>query len=68
MSKSAVELWVGVFVAVGLAALAVLAFKVGNLSAGEVRDGSAERFATSGSGIGRADLDSGRMAIRTQVQ
>jgi len=39
MTKSAVELWVGVFVAVGLAALAVLAFKVGNLSAGDVRDG-----------------------------
>lgn len=39
MNKSVVELWVGVFVAVGLAALAVLAFKVGNLSAGDVRDG-----------------------------
>ena len=39
MTKSAVELWVGVFVAVGLAALAVLAFKVGNLSAGDIRDG-----------------------------
>ena len=39
MSKNVVELWVGVFVAVGLAALAVLAFKVGNLSAGDVRDG-----------------------------
>jgi len=39
MTKSAVELWVGLFVAVGLAALAVLAFKVGNLSAGDIRDG-----------------------------
>lgn len=39
MNKTVVELWVGVFVAVGLAALAMLAFKVGNLSAGDVRDG-----------------------------
>lgn len=39
MNKSVIELWVGVFVAVGLAALAVLAFKVGNLSAGDIRDG-----------------------------
>lgn len=39
MNKTIVELWVGVFVAIGLAALAVLAFKVGNLSAGDVRDG-----------------------------
>jgi phospholipid/cholesterol/gamma-HCH transport system substrate-binding protein len=39
MKKSAIELWVGVFVVGGLAALAVLAFKVGNLSAGDIRDG-----------------------------
>jgi phospholipid/cholesterol/gamma-HCH transport system substrate-binding protein len=39
MNKSAVELWVGMFVVVGFAALGVLAFKVGNLSSGEVRDG-----------------------------
>jgi phospholipid/cholesterol/gamma-HCH transport system substrate-binding protein len=36
MDRKFVELWVGVFVAAGLAALAMLAFKVGNLSAGEV--------------------------------
>ena len=39
MNKNVVELWVGVFVALGLGALAVLAFKVGNLSAGDIRDG-----------------------------
>ena len=39
MKRSAIELWVGVFVVAGLAALAVLAFKVGNLSAGDIRDG-----------------------------
>ncbi|MDA9981985.1 outer membrane lipid asymmetry maintenance protein MlaD [Gammaproteobacteria bacterium] len=39
MKRSAIELWVGVFVVGGLAALAVLAFKVGNLSAGDIRDG-----------------------------
>ena len=39
MKRSAVELWVGLFVVAGLAALGVLAFKVGNLSAGDIRDG-----------------------------
>ncbi len=39
MKRSVIELWVGVFVVAGLAALAVLAFKVGNLSAGDIRDG-----------------------------
>jgi len=39
MKRSVVELWVGVFFVGGLAALAVLAFKVGNLSAGDIRDG-----------------------------
>ena len=39
MKRRAIELWVGVFVVAGLAALAVLAFKVGNLSAGDIRDG-----------------------------
>jgi phospholipid/cholesterol/gamma-HCH transport system substrate-binding protein len=39
MNRSALELWVGFFVAAGLAALGVLAFQVGNLSAGDVRDG-----------------------------
>ena len=36
MDRKFIELWVGVFVVVGLAALAMLAFKVGNLSASEV--------------------------------
>jgi phospholipid/cholesterol/gamma-HCH transport system substrate-binding protein len=39
MNRKTVEVWVGVFVAAGLAALAMLAFKVGNLSAGEVANG-----------------------------
>ena len=39
MKRSVIELWVGVFVVAGLAALAVLAFKVGNLGAGDIRDG-----------------------------
>lgn len=39
MTRHAVEMWVGLFVAAGLAALAMLAFKVGNLTAGEVVDG-----------------------------
>ena len=38
MKRSAVELWVGLFVVAGLAALGVLAFKVGNLSTSDVRD------------------------------
>lgn len=36
MKKSALELWVGLFVVAGLAALGVLAFKVGNLSSGDI--------------------------------
>jgi phospholipid/cholesterol/gamma-HCH transport system substrate-binding protein len=39
MKRSSIELWVGVFFVAGMAALAVLAFKVGNLSAGDIRDG-----------------------------
>lgn len=39
MHRQWLELWVGVFVAVGLVALGGLAFQVGNLSAGDVRDG-----------------------------
>ena len=39
MQKSLIELWVGIFVMVGLAALGVLAFKVGNLSGVDVKDG-----------------------------
>ena len=31
MNRSAIDLWVGVFVAIGLGAMAFLAFKVGNL-------------------------------------
>ena len=38
MKRSALELWVGLFVVAGLAALGVLAFKVGNLSGGDVRN------------------------------
>lgn len=38
MQSRMVELWVGVFVAVGLAALAMLAFKVGNLSGTDIGD------------------------------
>ena len=36
MSRRFLEIWVGVFVAVGFAALAMLAFQVGNLGAAEV--------------------------------
>lgn len=36
MKKSVIELWVGLFVVAGLGALGVLAFKVGNLSTGDV--------------------------------
>ena len=38
MKTSAVELWVGLFVVAGLAALGVLAFQVGNLGGGDIRD------------------------------
>lgn len=38
MKKSVIELWVGMFVVVGLIALGVLAFKVGNLSTSDVGD------------------------------
>jgi len=36
MNRAAIDLWVGVFVAIGLAALLFLALKVGNLSASDV--------------------------------
>ena len=39
MRKSVLELWVGLFVAAGLAALAMLAFKGGNLTTADVTDG-----------------------------
>lgn len=39
MARHAVEMWVGLFVAAGLLALGMLAFKVGNLTAGDVVDG-----------------------------
>ncbi len=38
-NRSALELWVGLFVVAGLAALAMLAFKVGNLTTADVVDG-----------------------------
>jgi len=36
MNRAAIDLWVGIFVAIGLAALLFLALKVGNLSASDV--------------------------------
>jgi len=39
VQRRQLELWVGVFVAAGLLALAMLAFRVGNLTAGEVVNG-----------------------------
>lgn len=39
VKKRVVELWVGIFVAGGLAALAMLAFQVGNLAAVDVTSG-----------------------------
>ena len=38
MEKSTLDLWVGVFVAAGLAALVVLALKVGNMSTFHMKD------------------------------
>ncbi len=38
MSRNAIELWVGLFVVAGLAALAMLALRVGNLSTVNVTD------------------------------
>jgi phospholipid/cholesterol/gamma-HCH transport system substrate-binding protein len=39
MNRKTLELWVGLFVAAGLVALAMLAFKVGNLTTADVVDG-----------------------------
>src|SRR6185436_13613853 len=39
LRRNALELWVGLFVAAGIAALAMLAFKVGNLTTSEVDGG-----------------------------
>lgn len=39
MGKKTLELWVGLFVLAGIVALAVLAFKVGNLTSIDVTDG-----------------------------
>jgi phospholipid/cholesterol/gamma-HCH transport system substrate-binding protein len=39
MQKRIIELWVGAFVLAGVAALGMLAFKVGNLSGADVKDG-----------------------------
>ena len=38
-SRKSLELWVGLFVAAGIMALAMLAFKVGNLTTSDVLDG-----------------------------
>jgi len=39
LQKRTMEMWVGLFVAAGLAGLAMLAFKVGNLATADVLDG-----------------------------
>ncbi len=39
INKQTVELWVGLFVAAGIVALVILAFKVGNLATAQVLDG-----------------------------
>ncbi|MBI3899970.1 MAG: outer membrane lipid asymmetry maintenance protein MlaD [Gammaproteobacteria bacterium] len=39
MDRKFLEIWVGVFVVAGMAALAMLAFKVGNLSGADVANG-----------------------------
>jgi phospholipid/cholesterol/gamma-HCH transport system substrate-binding protein len=39
MNRKTLELWVGLFVAAGLLALSMLAFKVGNLATADVLDG-----------------------------
>lgn len=39
LSRKSLELWVGLFVAAGILALAMLAFKVGNLTSADVLDG-----------------------------
>ncbi len=38
MNRSAIDLWVGIFVAIGIASLLFLAFKVGNLSSAHLSD------------------------------
>jgi phospholipid/cholesterol/gamma-HCH transport system substrate-binding protein len=39
INRKSLELWVGLFVAAGILALGMLAFKVGNLTSGDVLDG-----------------------------
>ena len=39
LNRKSLELWVGLFVAAGILALAMLAFKVGNLTSADVMDG-----------------------------
>lgn len=39
VSRKSLEVWVGLFVAIGILALAVLAFKVGNLTTADVMNG-----------------------------
>ena len=41
LSRKSMELWVGMFVAAGILGLAMLAFKVGNLTSADVLDGYA---------------------------
>ncbi len=41
LSRKSMELWVGLFVAAGILGLAMLAFKVGNLTSADVLDGYA---------------------------
>lgn len=38
MSRTTIDLWVGIFVTLGAVALVFLSFKVGNLSGGQIRD------------------------------
>ena len=39
MSRKVIELWVGIFVVIGILALTMLAFRVGNLTSSDVGDG-----------------------------
>lgn len=39
LSRKSLEVWVGMFVAAGILALVMLAFKVGNLTSTEIKDG-----------------------------
>ncbi len=56
ISRTSVEVWVGVFVAAGLAALAVLAFRVGNLTTADV--GNAYRITARFENVGSLKVKS----------